>query len=341
MRKYIKWDLPANEIFADGPAGMSAWEHAEAIGCVAAAGALGMRPKSIDNLIRSRRDERPARRSGFKCQRWNALATLTVADALDGELLWEWAVRVGVPYASVRLGVRERVVLRALDYRDTHKRRCVAWDGPARAYFADAPADVSVREYASTRDRDAVASALGVIPLTVQFAVERRANGEVKQLRSGTEMLDVTCAHCGMPFQVPAHRRKHKASSRYFCGQTCSGIYHRETADVRSERDEWVRFLGGYQWVQACLKRDEYTCQLCATHPTAREMGLAVHHRLPFAKYKSFRSSPENGVTLCLKCHRYLHSNAGELVRYRLEQEYRALVARELAGGDMGSGVKT
>lgn len=55
------------------------------------------------------------------------------------------------------------------------------------------------------------------------------------------------------------------------------------------------------------LKRDNFTCQLCGSNEK-----LEVHHKRPYAKYKTLRTTVSNGITLCEKCHKKIHSRRYE-----------------------------
>ena len=49
------------------------------------------------------------------------------------------------------------------------------------------------------------------------------------------------------------------------------------------------------------LSRDRYTCQMpyCES-----KRSLIVHHIIPYAKSVALRTDPNNGITLCRKCHK-------------------------------------
>jgi len=49
------------------------------------------------------------------------------------------------------------------------------------------------------------------------------------------------------------------------------------------------------------LQRDHYTCQMpyCES-----KRSLVVHHIKPYSQNISLRTDPENGITLCRKCHK-------------------------------------
>ena len=57
-------------------------------------------------------------------------------------------------------------------------------------------------------------------------------------------------------------------------------------------------------WRNAVFKRDRYTCQICGTIGGK----LNAHHIKPWAKFPEERYNIENGITLCRKCHKAVHS---------------------------------
>jgi len=62
--------------------------------------------------------------------------------------------------------------------------------------------------------------------------------------------------------------------------------------------------LGYIAWRQWIFKRDNYTCQKCG------EVGgkLNAHHIIYFKDDRLGRLDRENGVTLCIKCHKKVHT---------------------------------
>ena len=61
---------------------------------------------------------------------------------------------------------------------------------------------------------------------------------------------------------------------------------------------------------RAVLARDNYTCQMPFCNS---RLNLVVHHIKPYGKYSTLRTNPDNGITLCNKCHRRIF---GKEVRY-------------------------
>ncbi len=56
-------------------------------------------------------------------------------------------------------------------------------------------------------------------------------------------------------------------------------------------------------WRTSVFERDKYTCQIC------NKVGgdLNAHHIKPFATHKELRFDINNGLTLCVKCHKEIH----------------------------------
>lgn len=57
-------------------------------------------------------------------------------------------------------------------------------------------------------------------------------------------------------------------------------------------------------WKSTVFARDNYTCTMCGDS----ESQLNAHHIKPWAKYPDFRFDVDNGITLCEKCHKKVHS---------------------------------
>lgn len=60
------------------------------------------------------------------------------------------------------------------------------------------------------------------------------------------------------------------------------------------------------EWRKAVFARDDYTCQHCG----ARGVKINAHHIKPFAWYPDLRTDVNNGITLCVKCHKAVHHGA-------------------------------
>jgi len=56
------------------------------------------------------------------------------------------------------------------------------------------------------------------------------------------------------------------------------------------------------------FKRDNYTCQHCGSGKVGGRK-LHTHHIKPFATHPDLRFEMSNLITLCDKCHAWVHSN--------------------------------
>jgi len=57
------------------------------------------------------------------------------------------------------------------------------------------------------------------------------------------------------------------------------------------------------EWRKAVFERDNYTCVICGS----KNVKLNAHHKKPWAEYKNERFDINNGITLCVKCHKKIH----------------------------------
>lgn len=72
--------------------------------------------------------------------------------------------------------------------------------------------------------------------------------------------------------------------------------WERTAKDIRSSKEY-------SDWRKQVFERDKYTCQHCF------EKGgqLNAHHIKEFAKYEKLRFRVDNGLTLCVECHKKVH----------------------------------
>ena len=77
-----------------------------------------------------------------------------------------------------------------------------------------------------------------------------------------------------------------------------------EVVDIRKPKYTDKRNCLEYQnWRTSVFKRDEYTCQHC------KKVGgeLNAHHIKSYKDFKKLRYDIDNGITLCINCHRKEH----------------------------------
>lgn len=72
--------------------------------------------------------------------------------------------------------------------------------------------------------------------------------------------------------------------------------------------DKRMRFTADYErWRQNVFIRDNFTCSTCGM----RGSTLNAHHKKSYKDHPEFRLDVDNGVTLCLDCHRKVHKRGG------------------------------
>lgn len=113
----------------------------------------------------------------------------------------------------------------------------------------------------------------------------------------------ILCKFCGTPFEYSESNR-----GRY---STCASPKCRLENKTRNNNPNWK---GGItknrltemsrkpykMWRKGVFERDNFTCQICGK----RGGTLNADHIKSWAFYPELRYDPNNGRTLCLKCHR-------------------------------------
>jgi hypothetical protein len=75
---------------------------------------------------------------------------------------------------------------------------------------------------------------------------------------------------------------------------------------------ERQRLYKSQEWrglVASVLERDGYVCQRCGDNGSSRANRLHAHHIELWADAPHRRTDPDNLVTLCKRCHQWVHSN--------------------------------
>lgn len=82
-----------------------------------------------------------------------------------------------------------------------------------------------------------------------------------------------------------------------------------------------TRSVAGSLAKKLCKERDDWTCQLCGKKPVEEGRdGLEVHHKARWYKHPELRHNVCNMVTLCVDCHRIIHSRRGKRTRIAWER---------------------
>lgn len=71
----------------------------------------------------------------------------------------------------------------------------------------------------------------------------------------------------------------------------------------------------------AVLKRDKHTCQMC--NKRGKRTWLNVHHIIKWSSASTLRHDPDNGITLCHKCHKDVTGKETHYMSYFTEKVRR------------------
>lgn len=133
--------------------------------------------------------------------------------------------------------------------------------------------------------------------------------------------VSITCDSCKRSFD------RHPSEIEKSTKRKSSGTYCSRKCRAESQKGELnPAWLGGAgdrpnriraskemrRWRVSVFERDGYTCQLCGDKPQDdNQVKLNAHHLKSFTTYPELRFELSNGQTLCVPCHRKVHSKRG------------------------------
>lgn len=89
-------------------------------------------------------------------------------------------------------------------------------------------------------------------------------------------------------------------------GEKCNFWKGGKTSDYKQIKNS-IKYKN---WRRAVFERDNYTCQKCGAKNgkgVGKTIILHPHHIKEFAKYPNLRFETNNGITLCIDCHKKEH----------------------------------
>lgn len=127
------------------------------------------------------------------------------------------------------------------------------------------------------------------------------------------ECLTKICEYCGKPYRL---RSKTHINRSHYCSVEC----RQNDWKIKMIGENSPNYKGGIckerhlamsrqdykDWRKAVFERDNYTCQVCGSKVSNT---LNAHHIKPYKDYPKLRLDVNNGITVCKKCHRKIHSN--------------------------------
>lgn len=137
--------------------------------------------------------------------------------------------------------------------------------------------------------------------------------------------VQLNCENCHQQFFV--HQSEVKA--RKCCSRKCRYQYMRANKAPNAGGGEWMKGSKNINWRDgkskerhaqrdadgAELRRwrrqiyynNSYMCQRCKT-PPIKSRQLVAHHIAPWSFFPELRFEINNGITLCIQCHKALHT---------------------------------
>lgn len=135
--------------------------------------------------------------------------------------------------------------------------------------------------------------------------------GKSWKKKSSTKISKI-CEVCSKKMEVYPHLKDKKR----YCSKQCkldwmSKSFRGENHWRWKGGQKRYRHCGGRdvdEWRTKVFERDNWTCQTCRS----RGVYLEAHHIKSWAKYPELRFIVENGVTLCLGCHKLTDNYKGK-----------------------------
>jgi len=136
-------------------------------------------------------------------------------------------------------------------------------------------------------------------------------------LNNIVEKIEIPCAYCGKKIELLESQTKDKQN--IYCSKECKnqgyGKLHsgenspRWNPDLTEEERRERRKTPEYtDWRNTVYERDNYTCQCCGDNTGGN---LNAHHLESHNINKELRIDINNGITLCVDCHKEFHSIYG------------------------------
>lgn len=121
----------------------------------------------------------------------------------------------------------------------------------------------------------------------------------------------LNCHDCGKEYEL--HKSYLRVRKSRFCSKACQDnasmkIFGAASRNFKGNPKTLKRPRKGAQWKRwrkSVYKRDNYTCRMCGVVSDSNlSIPLHPHHIRQFAFYTELRFDIDNGVTVCLPCHK-------------------------------------
>lgn len=139
----------------------------------------------------------------------------------------------------------------------------------------------------------------------------------VGENNSNYNSVKYECDGCGTTIKTNLYKVKNQ--NHIFCsnecyklniGKFCKGENNNNWNHklTKSERLNKRRYPAYYEWRKNVYDRDNYTCQCCGNKKSGN---LIAHHIMNYSSNEKLRVDINNGITLCVDCHKKFHNKFG------------------------------
>ncbi len=153
----------------------------------------------------------------------------------------------------------------------------------------------------------------------------------LKNIGTGNQTI---CDVCGEKFKRSL--KKSKQNKFNYCSRKCMGkhygqiksgknhpLYKVDRTKVQSKGRQHPSYK---IWRNKVYKRDNWTCKCCGDKPKK----LNAHHIKSFARFPQLQFQVDNGITLCIKCHKKFHKLYG-MQKFTSDDFYEFKKSKEVA----------
>jgi len=152
-----------------------------------------------------------------------------------------------------------------------------------------------------------------------------------RKKRGSKEKVNCNCKTCGIEFQ----RYRNGSTIPQYCSRRCSAIGRRgvklgrRVTLTNTNEDEFYRkSFEMYEWRKNVYRRDNYICQMCHdSGGSGHKVVLNAHHIDPLRDNKEAMYKVDNGITLCVSCHKLTLRREKQY-----EEQFKLIVASKKYG---------
>ena len=176
-----------------------------------------------------------------------------------------------------------------------------------------------------------ICSKCGKLKMISKFSKEKKARDGHRndcndcKYKNNKNRNKLICKECGKEFYS-------QDKSQKFCSSICYGKNHRGenspswNPNLTNEERENYKVKGRsyfeYKtWRKIIYERDNYYCQCCGKKGKG---DLVAHHLDNYYEFKNKRTDVNNGVTLCIKCHKQFHHIYG--VKHNTKEQFKEFI---------------